>query len=256
MEGIQYVQSEIAELRAQLKNHALYKNLRTLSDIKVFMEYHVFAVWDFMSLLKSLQIEFTKVTVPWIPSDSPELARFINEIVYAEESDINEIGEPKSHFEMYLDAMNQIEADTSKIDDFMELISLGDSPDKSMTKLGVDRRVIDFVKFSFSVVDSKKNHLIASAFTFGREDVIPDMFIEILRNADAENERYNKLLYYLNRHVELDGDEHGPLSLQMVSQLCDGDQQKWNEVALTARQSLQKRISLWDAVLEKINNHS
>lgn len=112
MKSVNEIESNIAGLRIQLKNHPLYISLQDLNDVQVFMELHAFAVWDFMSLLKLLQQNLTHIALPWMPSNNPKLTRFINEIVVAEESDLNEEGNPMSHFQMYRDAMVQTGANT------------------------------------------------------------------------------------------------------------------------------------------------
>ena len=253
MNHIQLIESKLEPLRDQLKSHPLYSTLSTIDDVAIFMEKHVFAVWDFMSLLKSLQNHLTNVHTPWTPKGKGPTARFINEIVMAEESDINELGEAMSHYEMYIDAMVQVGANTSDIDHFIKAINEGDDVDVAAKKINLEAPILEFINFTMDVVNSNKAHRIASAFTFGREDVIPDMFLEIVgQSKTSDNETYSKLLYYLNRHIELDGDEHGPISLKMVAELCGDDTQKWEEVLETAKEALKLRLKLWDHITDSI----
>ncbi len=252
-ESIEYIENQIEDLRIQLRSHALYDTLKSIEDVRIFMESHVYAVWDFMSLLKYLQQRLTTTTVPWVPAARPSLARFINEIVLGEESDLDVDGRPCSHYEMYLDAMDQVGADTTAITSMMkELKEEGTSPEQAIRGLSLDKRVVDFLAYTFELIQKDQPHQVASAFTFGREDLIPDMFMQILAKSDPQNTQYSKLRYYLERHIELDGDEHGPLSLQMVSELCGDDSQRWQETLDIAQQALQHRIALWDAIAEQI----
>ena len=255
MNSISYIESQTKLLRNKINNHSLYKNLSSIEDVKTFMENHVFAVWDFMSLLKALQSILTNNNVPWTPKGNGATARFINEIVMGEESDLNENGEAKSHFEMYIDAMEQINANTNQIRKFISLLENKSTLRDSINTVNLDPILKNFINFTFDVIKSEKAHCIASAFTFGREDVIPDMFLEIIQKSktDSTDQRYSKLLYYLNRHIEIDGDEHGPISLKMVENLCGEDTKKWDEALDVAKLALKQRIKLWDLINRNIN---
>ena len=252
--NIEHIEKELAGLRNELKNHSLYKKLHTIEDVHTFMSLHVFAVWDFMSLLKAIKMNLTCVSIPWIPAKNAELARFINEIVVAEESDYDAHGVIKSHFEMYLTAMNEVNADTSKMNEFMKMIQSNNTVAEALENLSVPKEVKEFLNFTFDTIKTNKTHLIASSFTFGREDVIPDMFIGIIDKATLENNKsYDSFNYYLKRHIELDGDEHGPLSLRMIEELCGNDAQKWQEVLETGKRALELRINLWSAIEQELN---
>ena len=252
--NIEHIQKEITSLREELKSHRLYQQLQTIEDIKIFTQDHVFAVWDFMSLLKTLQRELTCVSVPWVPRKKGKLTQFINEITLAEESDVDLSGESKSHFEMYLDAMRHMGSETHKIEVFLSKIDQNSSIEEALDFAEVPEAVKNFVKVTFKTIYSNDAHKVAAAFTFGREDLIPDMFIEIIHQTH-EQESFKDFLYYLNRHVELDGDSHGPLSLDMIVELCGDDQQKWSEVLVTAKEALEVRISLWDYIADNISKH-
>ena len=250
------IDNRIGPLKNELKNHILYSSMKSLDDIQLFMENHVYAVWDFMSLLKSLQSKLTCTSVPWLPNRNTTVARFINEIVHGEESDLNEIGVPMSHFEMYLDAMEQVNANKAKINLFIRSVKSIDDVSKCLDTLEINEGVKQFTKFTFKVINSGKPHCIASAFTYGREDIIPEIFMGILDNIDPDNRRYNKLRYYLERHIEVDGDLHGPISRKMTEELCEDNDQKWEEALKTAEDCLKKRIQLWDTIYSILNARS
>jgi hypothetical protein len=258
---IQKIRTEIEPLRQQLLNHQVYKKISSVEDLKIFLQHHVFAVWDFMSLLKSLQNELTCVQVPWIPKGNPLTRRLINEIVLAEETDQDEEGNVTSHFELYIEAMNECKADISKITYLIQLLKEWKSVRTALSQIDISPSIKEFVSFSFDIIETKKAHKIAIVFTFGREDLIPDMFTSILRdmkssseNSDEDVESIKKLVYYFDRHIKLDGDHHSHMSIQMIKELCGEDETKWNDAIEISKIALQKRIDLWDGILNEIEN--
>src|SRR6185295_14968856 len=128
---INNLQNSLQSLRRRLADHEVYRNIETLHDLRRFMEHHVFAVWDFMSLLKALQRRLTCIEVPWVPEGGRLARRLINEIVLEEESD-NDGGDYISHFELYRNAMKQCGAKTSTIDLFIAAIRRGDNVGSSL----------------------------------------------------------------------------------------------------------------------------
>ncbi|MBF03493.1 MAG: heme oxygenase [Flavobacterium sp.] len=250
----QIVNQKILAYKEQLLQHSLYNEIKTVEDLNCFLEHHVFAVWDFMSLLKALQAKLTCTTTPWLPVGNPEIRYLINEIVVAEETDVDQNGNRKSHYELYLDAMEALGADTLPIQNFLSDVETTKNIFVSIKHSDLHPNVKAFLDFTFRVIEEGDSHQIAAAFTFGREDLIPEMFTAILKKFQANfpDKDLSKLIYYFERHIELDADEHGPMAMKMVEELCDNDAKKWQEVEEVSIVALQKRIGLWNAIEEAI----
>ncbi len=249
------ITSAIQPLRVSLTNHAVYSKMSQLEHLQAFMQDHVFAVWDFMSLLKALQRQLTCVEVPWVPVGNGNTRYLINEIVNGEESDLDAEGKRLSHFEMYLEAMQQAGANTDAIQALIAELQAGKSLDEAFAQLNMASHVRDFVRFTFDVIATNQPHIIAAVFTFGREDLIPAMFIAMVKDLNASMpEKVAKFTYYLERHIEVDGDHHGHLALAMVQELCGNDAQKWQEATQYAYRALEMRQKLWDGVEASIAN--
>lgn len=246
---IERLEQELAPLKKQLLLHPLYEDIQTPHDLKQFTEAHIYAVWDFMSLVKKLQLELTSVDLPWQPSESAATARLINEIVWGEESDINKDGIPMSHFEMYLEAMADVNADTHQINHFIEGLPRKGSILGYIKSVPLPDYVRDFLYFTFETIETRPLYEIAAVFTFGREDLIPDMFIEMLQRMNVKGKKsLANMVYYFERHIEVDGDQHGPMALEMISNLCQSDSAKWEAVIVRSKEALQHRINLWTGI--------
>lgn len=251
----QTINLSIQPYKEQLLKHSLYHKIKNVDDLNCFLENHVFAVWDFMSLLKALQNKLTCTTTPWIPVGNPEIRYLINEIVVAEETDVDQKGNRKSHYELYIEAMKACGANVNPIENFLEDVEATKNIFVSIKQSDLHPNVKEFLDFTFRVIEEGDTHQIAAAFTFGREDLIPEMFTAILNEFQKNfpNIDLSKLIYYFERHIALDADEHGPMAMKMIEELCEKDEKKWQEVEAISILALQKRIGLWNAIQEEIN---
>lgn len=254
MNRIESILNNIEPLRQDLLNHEIYKYIETPDDLRTFTQHHIFAVWDFMSLAKSLQQKLTNVNVPWTPKRHPEFTFLINDIILSEESDLNKNGQRQSHFDMYLQAMHDLGAPTQQIETFIEHVEHGTDIFLVISASDLPKTVKTFLIFTFNTIYNKGLHQIASAFTFGREELIPDLFTEVINQIEQKfpNEDVSNLKYYFERHIEIDGNKHGPMAIKLINSLCEEDDLKWQEAEKIAGKALKKRIKLWDGILKNI----
>ena len=240
--------------REKLQNHKIYFSIKNIDQLKIFMSNHVFAVWDFMSILKSLQSQLTCVKIPWLPAGNGTPARLVNEIVTEEETDLAPHGQYMSHFEMYCNAMRQAGADINPIKQFLQNLNTS-SISESLTNSNAPKAASNFVNETFNILNNAKLHEVAAVFTFGREEVIPEMFRKIIREIDSKKHGSLKYFkFYLDRHIGLDESEHTPAALRMVKELCENNEQKWNESIFSAKSCMVARIRFWDEILEEIKS--
>lgn len=240
---------ELLQLKkAELSAHPIFSEINSLPILQRFMETHVFAVWDFMSLTKRLQQELTCVQLPWLPPQDPQAARLINEIVLGEESDDRVDHGHYSHFELYLDAMREVGASTAAVERFVALQREGVSYDTALQSVEVDPAAANFVRHTLHTALHAPGHSVAAAFLHGRESVIPQMFQRILDDWGIGIEQAPTFRYYLERHIEVDSEDHGPAAEKLLARLVDGDPQREEDVYAAAIAAVQSRIALWDGL--------
>jgi len=237
----------------KLEEHPVYEAVESLEDLQCFMEHHVYSVWDFMSLIKYVQSVVAPAQYPWVPKGDASIRRFINELVLEEETDETHIeGEFSSHFELYQRAMLEVGADAEASFDFVRIAG-EQGIDAALRLPDIPSASRDFTETTFKFINGDQPHKVAAALALGREHIIPCMFRSILDKMKVSVEQAPIFHFYLNRHIDLDGDCHGPLSLKLLNSLCDNDETKVQEAIDAAKAAISARIEFWDGVLTSIN---
>jgi hypothetical protein len=252
--------SELATLNAalqpcrnQLLQHPLYGQLSEPAHLRRFLEHHVFAVWDFMSLLKVLQRDLCGTAIPWTPPRSAAAARLINEIVVGEETDLHPTGGYASHFQLYREAMHQFGADTTAVDRLVDSVREGAELSIALAHPEIPSGARRFVETTFRIIRSGETPRLVAAFALGREILIPDMFRQIVQGLNRElGGSLTALLYYLDRHIELDGGEHGSAAEELIHEICGTNPVTWQQAREGALTALQARLQFWDDIASSL----
>jgi hypothetical protein len=256
---MQQLSDNLAPLTCKIVHHPLYQEITSITNLRLFMEQHVFAVWDFMCLLKELHRRIVSTAAPWFPPTDALSANFIGSILAEEEGDVTESGtEYLSHYEMYIKAMKQINADSQPITTLQDLLKQGSSIDQALQHLSLKQSTQDFVLTTFSFFTAEV-HELASAFVYGREGITAAMFAPLITQLELEMKQQNRsqlstLIYYFKRHIELDNNEHYPKAIKMLDNLIKGDQKKLQEAEDAAVKALTARDKFLTGILETIPN--
>ena len=249
IDDIQVAQMELLTVPLLREN-----SIRTKRQLQIFMEHHVFAVWDFMCLTKALQHHLAPSGAIWLPPKNATNTRLINEIVLSEESDIaREQGAYQSHFELYVESMEEVGANTAAIKSFQKVLR-SNGLSAAIGLPCIPAPATTFMRATLAIATSDKPWVICAAFTFGREAVIPAMFQALQKNHVVQIRDCSTFSFYLKRHIEVDGgsgdgkDGHSAMAIRLLLQLCDDKPERENEAKHAAFNALRARKRLWDQV--------
>ena len=245
------IQNELIPYREKLATHPLYSKLKSPTDIFVFMSLHIYSVWDFMNLLKTLQRHFTCISIPWVPPKNPKLSRLINEIVLEEESDLID-GQHTSHFMYYFKAIQSLNINAPHLNSFYTDLSCNVSYSTLISRPYIPTSAQTFMSSTFRFIETS-TLAATSAFTFGRETLVPTLFEPIKSLHTHSSPELSQFIAYIERHIELDGESHSKLSLELVSELIQSEQD-YQLVLNHAKKALESRIVFWDGIANSITN--
>lgn len=243
--------SQHSPLRECLNKHPLYDAIHNENNLRIFMEHHVYAVWDFMSLIKSLQIHLAPTQLPWVPPKNSRFANFINRLVLEEESDhaLTETiaSTHASHFESYCQAMVEIGANIDTVSQFINTVS-DEGLVTALQLANIPEPAKHFMEFTFEIIERGQVHLLAAVLAYSRENLVPHLFRSLHEGLQISPSEAPNLHAYLDRHIQLDEQEHGPLAVRMVQELCEDSIEKQTEALEVAEQALAARLEFWNGI--------
>jgi hypothetical protein len=245
----------ITPLLKVLATHKVFCSINSIAHARVYLQHQVFAVWDFMCLLKSLYRKLSTKDI-WYPPTSSISVHLIGSIMLEEESDINEQGDRESHFETFVRAMEELDTDTSQIRGFIAWIKEEQSIEIAFEQIDVNPSIKKFVLSNAEVLNLE-SHEVLSAFVFGRELITSIMFTNLMKALQhhmnyMDQSHLCTLISYLNRHISLDADEHFPKALKALIELIGDDLAKLDQTIDVAKKVLGIRIDFLDGIHKDI----
>jgi len=236
-----------------LRAHPIYSSIRSIKDARIYMQNQVWCVWDFMTLIKSIQLKVTNTSIYWLPNQDASLGAYIYSVLLTEETDVDESGKNyASHFETYLRAMEEVGADTGPIKSFIALLRQGVSYEEASINSQMPKIARDFVNTTLRFAHSPL-HITVAVFCLSRECIIPSMFKPFLENLPETN-KLSIFRWYLNRHIILDSGSHGPLSIKLFKEAVSTDPILVKQALNSALEALMARKVFLDAIHELVKS--
>ena len=256
MKTIDSLTLKLSGLIDKINHHTLYSHIRTLPNLRIFMECHVFAVWDFMCLLKELQRRLVSTGAPWFPPRDAQSAHLINGILVEEEGDLSEDGcSYLCHFDLYLQAMQQVGADTQPMQKFLQRLSKGYALREAIAQTHLPAPAQPFVSATFSFF-ALSTPALAATFVYGREAITSKMFLPLVQQLkqalpESQQSSLSTFIYYCQRHIELDQEDHLPKAMTMLMNLIKSEQD-YEDAITAAAAALQARLDFLTSIEQRL----
>ena len=231
--------------------HPVFSLVTSLEQARTYMEFQVWCVWDFMCLAKAVQTGLGTFTIPWLPPKNGALLAAINEIISGEETDTGPDGKIASHFEIYLAAMHQAGADTTAINTFLQALRDGVNWEAALHKSGAHPGSIRYVSGTIRTSLEPLHRSVAS-FCLGREELVPMMLVTMLRNIPRLPE-LEMFRWYIQRHIALDAESHGPLSSDLFDSIAGVDAETRQDALKTAAWAIAERADYLDVIMTDLS---
>ena len=244
-EGLSESQKLIKLIEAKtqkLSHHEVYSKVTSRAQISCFMSYHIFAVWNFIKLLKSLQIKTSIALRSQALECSGETRDLIGKIVFAEESELYPYGQPTEYFAVYLGAISELEVNSNFLWTF-----LTSKHSLQSLKPGIQ----ELVGYNLTLAETGTIGEIAAAFFCGREPVSYQLFTSIIKILKQDGKECPNLINYTEKLNQENSRQVGTLVLKLLDYFCKDETDK--VFALQAGlEALNLREQLWNYALAEI----
>lgn len=237
-----------------LEKHDIYESVVGLKSLQYFMERHIICVWSYTALLQSLHKDLVAMVFPLNSESHKEAIRLISEIIINEEVDDLGDGRYLSHLELYLEAMQDLDCDLSKILDFFDQLETNRSIDEAIKKSLFSEEIKEYARATARFL-RKPLHIRAAALYYEGEPFFPDQFLYRLYLL-SDHIKCDKALWYFEKHIEGIKCQDFSAAGRLVEVLCKVDHKFDYEAESTASAVMRNRINLWNKILRGITNNA
>lgn len=226
-----------------LANHKLYERVNDELSLRLFMEHHVICVWSYNFLLREIHQELVGLIHPLNSQSQKEAIRLVSEMILEEELEEQQDGSLLSHFEIYLEAMQDLGANISPIVSFFDLQDSGQNWQTALKHARFPTAVSRYARKMNRFAQAPLHEKAAALFYEG-EPFIPDTFL--LRIGQLGNTvKIGRLLDYFERHIEGLRSPGFSASGRLVEILCNNDEKMSLEAEQSAEEAMKNRVELW-----------